>query len=190
MSTETDALIELLVQLKKIVGTVPDQAKMLLTSQPSLAYSLIQLMIKMNILSAEVLQKTLSSMANSHPQPLPPAQHAPLPGPSHAPPVMPNGHSQAVPGFQHYPQPSHPYNGQAHPPQTHSTAPPYSNPIPPTPTPPQLPPNAQAMLTAIPDDQKNMILQILSYTPEQIGQLAPADRATFVQLRATFGIGS
>ena len=27
-----------------------------------------------------------------------------------------------------------------------------------------------------------MILQILSYTPEQINQLAPGDRATFIQL--------
>jgi hypothetical protein len=74
--SETDALIELLVQLKvsansghelycterkwqRIVGTVPDQAKVLLTSQPALAYSLIQLMVKMNILSPEVLQASL-----------------------------------------------------------------------------------------------------------------------------------
>ncbi|KAF8588361.1 hypothetical protein K439DRAFT_1629810 [Ramaria rubella] len=178
MSSETDALIELLVQLKKIVGNVPDQAKILLTTQPTLAYSLIALMVKMNILSAEVLQKTLSSLANSQAQTLPPQPVHPS-GFSNVPPVIQNGHSQTIPGFQQYPSQPQQYNSQAHPP-------PASNP----PYPPALPTNAQAMLAAIPEDQKNMVLQILSYTPEQIRLLAPTDRATFIQLRATFGIGS
>ncbi|KAF8515772.1 hypothetical protein BU17DRAFT_93171 [Hysterangium stoloniferum] len=181
---ETDALIELLIQLKKIVGTVPDQAKVLLTSQPSLAYSLIRLMVKMNILNAEALQKTLSALANPQPPSLPPPQPGPLPGLSQPAPVS-NGHSQNVAGYPNYAPPQPQYQPPA--PTPHSVPQSY---IPPAPTPPVLPQNTQAMLAAIPEDQRNMVLQILSYTPEQISQLAPTDRATFIQLRATFGVGS
>ncbi|GJJ13134.1 hypothetical protein Clacol_007384 [Clathrus columnatus] len=179
--SETDALIELLIQLQKIAGTVPDQAKALLTAQPPLAFSLIKLMVKMNILSPEVLQKTLTAMAypssqQTGPPPIPPV----TPGP---PPI--STHSNGVPPpsttFHPYP-PSSAYQSAV----TVNPAIPQSYiPPPPTSTIPQLPTNAQAMLAAIPEDQRNMVLQILSYTPEQINQLAPSEKATFIQLLRT-----
>ncbi|KIJ53648.1 hypothetical protein M422DRAFT_25473 [Sphaerobolus stellatus SS14] len=182
-NVETDALIELLVQLKKIVGTVPDQAKALVTSQPTLAYSLVKLMVSMNILNAEALQKTLAASANPLvTQPTVVAPGPSLPGLSASGP--PNGHGQTTAGAPSY---SVPLSYQPNLPVPHPVAPQtYSS----VPTAPIVSPNAQAMLAAIPEGQRNMVLQILSYTPEQINQLAPTERATFMQLRATFGMST
>jgi len=163
------------------VGTVPDQAKTLLTSQPTLAYSLIKLMVKMNILNAEALQKTLANVANPPTQPAVAAPVVPAPMPALSAPTIPNGHGSSVPGFPPY---SVPQSYQPNPPVPHPVAPQsYPSSVSP---PVALPPNAQAMLAAIPDDQRTMVLQILSYTPEQINQLAPTERATFMQLVCTF----
>jgi cleavage stimulation factor subunit 2 len=147
------------------VGTVPDQAKALLTAKPSLAYSLIKLMVKMNLLNAEVLQvhiwgiffrmkvgflnfasitqKTLANAAN----PQTAQQTPPMPVAD-----VPNGHTQSPTSFQPYSVP------QSY--QPPSLAP---QPVQPPPVYPSqtiqaqvaaLPPSAQAMLAAIPEDQR------------------------------------
>ncbi|KAJ4468277.1 hypothetical protein J3R30DRAFT_3560550 [Lentinula aciculospora] len=43
-----------------------------------------------------------------------------------------------------------------------------------------------AILAAIPDDQKAMVIQVLSMTPEQLAVLPPQDRVNIMQLRNTF----
>ncbi|KAF5312280.1 hypothetical protein D9619_002441 [Psilocybe cf. subviscida] len=43
-------------------------------------------------------------------------------------------------------------------------------------------------LAGIPDEQKALIMRVLSMTPEQINMLPPADRATYIQIRTTLGV--
>ncbi|KAF8195051.1 hypothetical protein BJ912DRAFT_1040592 [Pholiota molesta] len=43
-------------------------------------------------------------------------------------------------------------------------------------------------LAGISDEQKGLIMRVLSMTPEQINMLPPADRATYIQIRATLGV--
>jgi cleavage stimulation factor subunit 2 len=43
-------------------------------------------------------------------------------------------------------------------------------------------------LANIPDDQKALIMRVLSMTPEQINSLPPTERTTYIQIRATLGI--
>lgn len=43
-------------------------------------------------------------------------------------------------------------------------------------------------LASIPEDQKAMIMRVISMTPEQIGQLPPQERASIVQLVRAFFI--
>ncbi|KAE9401640.1 hypothetical protein BT96DRAFT_856375 [Gymnopus androsaceus JB14] len=50
------------------------------------------------------------------------------------------------------------------------------------------PPINPAVLAAIPEDQRAMVLQVLSMTPEQLALLPPQDRANIMQLRASFGL--
>jgi len=55
------------------------------------------------------------------------------------------------------------------------------------PTGPRVPSGPPAAATPnIPEEQKAMLMQILSLTPEQIAVLPPAERATVQQLRAQF----
>ncbi|KAK1221588.1 hypothetical protein PQX77_015601 [Marasmius sp. AFHP31] len=68
---------------------------------------------------------------------------------------------------------------------------------PPSSSTPQAPAQAQAsvlsqlnpaILDAIPEDQKSMIIHVLSLTPEAISKLSPNDRANVMQLRTTLGL--
>ncbi|KAI3611625.1 hypothetical protein WG66_007804 [Moniliophthora roreri] len=89
------------------------------------------------------------------------------------------------------------YPGYPPPPQASYGAPtPAPAPAPaPTPT-PQQPHHQQsvlsqvnsAILAAIPEEQKAMVVHVLSMTPEMINQLSPQDRANIMQLRATLGL--
>ncbi|KAF9778146.1 hypothetical protein BJ322DRAFT_1114392 [Thelephora terrestris] len=176
-------LIELLLHLKK---TPPEQAKIILNSQPQVSYALMDLMVKINAVNMEVFQKTLSSFgASQTPVPVPPAP-APLPapptGPSHA--LKHQQQQQQYPGYPpQNPGPSmHPnHQTQGYPPQLY--------PLPP------VAPRAQVQATMtlpphlqnLPEDQKAMLIKVLSMTPEQINMLAPSERASIMQLRATLG---
>jgi len=48
--------------------------------------------------------------------------------------------------------------------------------------------NLTDALASIPDDQKALIMRVLSMTPEQINTLPPTERTTYIQIRATLGI--
>ncbi|TFK56834.1 hypothetical protein OE88DRAFT_1730276 [Heliocybe sulcata] len=82
-----DQLIELLLQLRR---TTPEQARQILNAQPQLSYLLIQLMVKMNAINLEVLQKTLATYIPGA-QPVraaAPAPTIPVVPPSAIPPHM------------------------------------------------------------------------------------------------------
>ncbi|KAH8094619.1 hypothetical protein BXZ70DRAFT_946876 [Cristinia sonorae] len=249
-TVQEDQLLELLLQLKR---TMPEQARAILNSQPQIAYALMAVMVNLNAINVEVVQKTLSSVgagappsaAAATPAPVPPpvAPHPaiptygigqpprgntptyPPPGPSssappqmqHQPPVGPRG-SYPPPGPAYPPQapgypPSGPSYHQGHPnyPQySHQTPPPHQgqygmqhpgpgpypsttyNVPPPNAPAPSVPlasnPALQETLASIPEDQKALILRVVSLSPEEINKMPPQERASIVQLRASLGV--
>jgi len=73
--------------------------------------------------------------------------------------------------------------GQPQPPQQpYGTYPGYG------PAPVQTPPNLSDTLAAIPEEQKALIMRVITMTPEQIHALPPTERQTYIQLRATLGV--
>ncbi|KAJ7632383.1 hypothetical protein FB45DRAFT_912311 [Roridomyces roridus] len=159
------ALTELLLQLKK---TTPAAARQILNNQPSIAYALIGLMVSMNAINIQVFQKTLSDFG---------AQTAPMPAPAPLSAIPPRL------------QPSQP-SSRTNTPPTHNPYPPTSY-GPPNPAYGRAPPrSAPDPLAAIPEDQRQMIMGVLSMTAEQINNLPPADRANIMHLRATLGYPS
>ncbi|KAF4612388.1 hypothetical protein D9613_004412 [Agrocybe pediades] len=133
--------------------------------------------------------------------PTPPyGYNAPTPianGPPHAPtPPLQGGYPQYPPqSYPGYQQQQHPaYQQQQH---QYPQQPAYQHPgygpygggqhqppsVNPTPA-----PTLPDTLANIPDDQKALIMRVLSMTPEQINMLPPQDRATYIQIRATLGV--
>ncbi|KIK97724.1 hypothetical protein PAXRUDRAFT_824646 [Paxillus rubicundulus Ve08.2h10] len=196
MSSQEEQLIELMLTLKK---TTPDQARAILTSTPQIAYALIALMVKMNAVDVQVLQKTLATYsANMPPPPAPPTSQMTI----QAPPMQPA--SAVPPHFSQYrtptPQTHTPpqYNGHGNTPpsqgpymaqmQSHYAGPSgYGTPPPAAPQMGGLLPDA---LASIPEEQKTMILRVIAMTPEQINMLPPTERSGIIQLRTTLGLPS
>ncbi|KAN0073681.1 hypothetical protein V8E55_012158 [Tylopilus felleus] len=192
MSTQEEQLIELMLELKK---TTPQQARSILTSTPQIAYALVALMVKMNAVDVQVLQKTLTMYSATMPPPptqpsaqLPPASAVPphfsqyrTPTPqTHTPPHY-NGHA-------HTPQPPNqmPYMAQGQSqyagPSSFGTPPPAASQM-----------NNVGLpdaLSSIPEEQKAMIMRVIAMTPEQINMLPPPERAGIIQLRTTLGLPS
>ncbi|KAF8551088.1 hypothetical protein OG21DRAFT_1499360 [Imleria badia] len=194
MSTQEEQLIELMLELKK---TTPQQARSILTSTPQIAYALVALMVKMNAIDVQVLQKTLTTYSANIPPPAPPPTQpsAQLPPASAVPPHFsqyrtPTPQTHTPPHFNgpgHTPQPPNqaPYMAQG---QQGQYAGPSGFGTPP-PAAPQLNnvglPDA---LSSIPEDQKilacpvAMIMRVIAMTPEQINMLPPPERAGIMQL--------
>ncbi|KIL71266.1 hypothetical protein M378DRAFT_207180 [Amanita muscaria Koide BX008] len=209
----TEQLLELLLQLKK---TTPAAAKQILNDQPSIAYALITLMVSMNAINIEVFHKVLAdySAIAATAQPTAGPAAVPTPAPVPVPAIPPHLQPQAqyrnmtpptIPtAYPNGNSTSQPYSyGQPHPPPQQvggpgyagytqsgypGAYPPYSaqqsSPTPPTNATPALP----ETLAHIPEDQKAIIMRVLSMTPEQINVLPPAERSTYIQLRATLGV--
>jgi len=58
-------------------------------------------------------------------------------------------------------------------------------------TPPSRQPPANVIpdaLAAIPEEQKALVMRVISMTPEEINSLAPPERASILQLRASLGV--
>ncbi|KAL1748968.1 hypothetical protein HDZ31DRAFT_59855 [Schizophyllum fasciatum] len=203
----TEQLLELLMQLKK---TTPDAARQILNAQPQIAYALITLMVSMNAIDIEVFQRTLTSLGPAGISASEPAAASVPPVASAVPPyVQPQFESQyrtPTPPTSFAPQ-SQPYaNGQGRYAAPTSYAPShtpiptqprnagygsYQQPGPPQPAPQAANPataGVAAMLASIPDEQKALVVQLLSLTPEQIAALPPTERANVIQLRTTLGL--
>ncbi|KAH7928334.1 hypothetical protein BV22DRAFT_1083178 [Leucogyrophana mollusca] len=179
-------LVEVLAQMKAFVITHPDQARALLVAHPQYAYALFQALLLNKIVDQTVLQRMLQATAGgggpgpSQPPPMSmPYQQGP---PLHQPqPVM------ALPPMSG-PPPGAPnvYQQQQHPP---SHMPPqnayYRPPPPPQPAPQQHAPPALPDLGMDPA-QRQMLMQVLSLTSDQINALPPSERDAIQALRNQF----
>ncbi|KAF8435820.1 hypothetical protein L210DRAFT_851387 [Boletus edulis BED1] len=185
MSTQEDQLIELMLELKK---TTPQQARSILTSTPQIAYALVALMVKMNAIDVQVLQKTLTTYSANMPPPGPSAQPSAQVTPASA--VPPHLSQYRTPTPQTHTPPH--YNGHGHTPQPPNQAPyvaqgqgqygPSGFGTPPPPTPQMNNVGLPDALTSIPEEQKAMIMRVIAMTPEQINMLPPPERAGIIQL--------
>ncbi|KIM64139.1 hypothetical protein SCLCIDRAFT_1213549 [Scleroderma citrinum Foug A] len=190
MSAQEEQLIELLLTLKK---TTPDQSRAILASTPQIAYALITLMVKMNAVDVQVLQKTLTTYSATIP---PPAAQPPAQAMQPASAVPPHLSQYRTPTPQARTPPH--YNGHGHTPQPSNQG--YMsqeqyNSSSSYPTPPLA---SQGMsgsstilpdaLASLPEEQKAMIMRVISMTPEQINMLPPAERAGVIQLRTSLGL--
>ncbi|GBE77467.1 hypothetical protein BKA93DRAFT_767232 [Sparassis latifolia] len=189
---QEDDLLELLLQLKK---TTPDQARIILNSQPQIAFALMAVMVNINAVNMEVVQKTLSAYGTL-PAATPAAQQTAPPVPTAATAIPPHLAVQppqrsVTPTYPPQPQPSAyaPPSYPAHNTTPNSYAssshqpPAYSAPPPTAPT--AMIPDA---LANIPDDQKALIMKVISMSREEIYQLPYAQRDNIIQLRATLGL--
>lgn len=85
-------LLDIMSQMKSLVTSSPEQARILLTGHPQLAYALFQAMLMMNVVDATILQRILTTSgalgpdANVPQPPLQPEYSGPPPNTYHAPP--------------------------------------------------------------------------------------------------------
>jgi len=182
-------LIEVLAQVKAFVITHPEQARILLISHPQLAYALFQALLLNKIVDQGILSRMLAATTSGNPT----INQSTL-GPA---PLLPQSRVQPPfpPSAIHTPQPTMPpsmppaHLYQQHPPPM-TMPPPFYRPPPPPSQPtlqqgsPPAPPN-----TNIDPAQRQMLMQVLSLTPEQINALPPDERNAIQQLRNQF-IGS
>ncbi|KAF9045242.1 hypothetical protein BJ165DRAFT_1415368 [Panaeolus papilionaceus] len=207
-------LMEVLAQMKSLVISHPEQARTLLVKHPQLSYALFQALLLNRIVDSAILERMLASSrgptvapAQSQAAPVPvPAARAPMPPPhipAHYPPHMPPFPPQhvsmpppaaptpAVPPM-YPPHMAPPVNQQYYRPPVPPAAAPVAAPVPvaaPAPKAAQaLAPNA---VPEVNENQRMMLMQVLSLTPEQINALGEAERATIMQLRSQFmGLGA
>ncbi|KAF8167200.1 hypothetical protein B0H34DRAFT_680783 [Crassisporium funariophilum] len=129
----------------------------------------------------------LSNVAQAAP-PLP--YHQAYPNGQGGPPPQPYSHTPTPPHGNHHGGYGH-QQGQGfsyqQPPSAYPNYPQYGGG-----QPQQAPPGASSGLTDalanIPDEQKALIMRVLSMTPEQIHALPPSERTTYIQIRATLGV--
>ncbi|KAG2136042.1 hinge domain of cleavage stimulation factor subunit 2-domain-containing protein [Suillus clintonianus] len=200
-------LVEVLAQMKAFVITHPDQAKALLVAHPQYAYALFQALLLNKIVDQSVLQvcrnnfgveRPSSEMAIAQRMLQATAGSGAPPGPGISqPPHHTMQYQQPPPMHQPQPQPHIPPPMSAPPPQ--STAPPsmYTHQQPPShmsapqqqqswyrPPPPPHP--APMPDLSIDPAQRQMLMQVLSLTPDQINGLPPSEREAVQNLRNQF----
>ncbi|KIM92324.1 hypothetical protein PILCRDRAFT_118578 [Piloderma croceum F 1598] len=184
-------LIEVLAQMKAFVITHPEQARTLLITHPQLAYALFQALLLNKIVDQGILARMLAATTGGNPSvnpnplgpgpPLPPPRVQPPfpPGPIHTPqPIMPP--PSMPPAHLYQQQPQHP------PPMNLHQPPAFYRPPPPPQTVPQQGPPQTAPNPAIDPAQRQMLMQVLSLTPDQINALPPDERNAIQQLRNQF----
>ncbi|CAL1694197.1 unnamed protein product [Somion occarium] len=233
MSTQAmqeNQLLELLLQLKK---TTPEQARSILNVQPQIAYALMAVMVNIDAIDVDVVQRTVAAYSAGPSAPSIPAMPTPAtsislppqmpvapaipphltnhttrgatppyPPPSSVPPHM------ATPPPQRQATPTYPSQAPAYPQQGYSQQMPPQNQyggMPPglsqpqygAPTPSRTPsygsqqpapPAWQAALALIPEEQRPLLTRVANMTPQEIHQLPPQERNSYIQLRATLGI--
>ncbi|KAI1792415.1 hypothetical protein LXA43DRAFT_887600 [Ganoderma leucocontextum] len=215
-TADPSQILEVLAQMKAFIITHPEQARALLVAHPQLGYALFQALLLHKIFPSDILNKMLAATAAAIPPAAPaPAQPAHLAPPpymsaSAPPPVsmyappMPPSHTP----IQHQTPPVPPPNMYAQPPP--QMPPYYRGPPPPAPPavahPQQVPPAHMQSSTMHPpppapsaqpggmpefdQSQRDMLMQVLNLTPEQLNTLPPKEREQIVQLRRQFGVGN
>lgn len=154
-------LLDIMSQMKSLVTSSPEQARTLLNGHPQLAYALFQAMLMMNVVDATILQRILTTSGALGPEAAasipPPQQQAPLPPAQY---------------------------GAFPPPQQMNHTPMYPPQQPPIPLPP---PQQEPNVSHLPEEQRELLKQVLQLTPEQINALPPDQQESIRQLRASLG---
>jgi len=186
-----DQMMDLLLKLKTMVPAETDQVRTIISSHPQLAPGLVKTMVLLGILDPDVLTKLLASTVQQ------PAFPAAPPAPAPAPLIAPSAPATTYPSFpdnSHRPPPSQPaysnysqppFQSQSHhynqpTPHAHAGVPPPSAYAQPAPS------NPAAALANLSEDERAMLQRVMTFTPEQINQLPPVERAAFMQLRQQF----
>ncbi|KII91812.1 hypothetical protein PLICRDRAFT_90058 [Plicaturopsis crispa FD-325 SS-3] len=179
-------LLEVLAQMKAFVITHPEQARALLVAQPQLSYALFQALLLQNIVDPAILQRMLAATSTgpslgAAPPPPPPN----VPRPYQQPPMQPPPMQQPQPLAPPPPPMSAPPNMYQQPPPNLPPPQSYYRP-PPPPQQQQAPPPLNPQNTAMDPAQRQMLMQVLSLTPDQINALPPTEREAIQQLRSQF----
>jgi len=161
----TSDFLELLPQLKTLVSTPSTiaQARAIIGSVPDMCYTLIKIMADLNLLDSEVTTSILAGgtlavyTGTSPAYATPPASRA-------------AGYQNQTPVQI----------------TTASVDPNPSNLAPLVPTPPAIQTDPAAILAALPPEQRDAIMAIISITPEQLQAMPPDQRAGLVELRRKF----
>ncbi|KAG9023309.1 hypothetical protein FRB95_013263 [Tulasnella sp. JGI-2019a] len=176
-------MLDILGQMKAYVISSPEHARLLFNAHPQLAYAFFQAMVLNNLVDPAILERMITAAAAQAPAPPP----APVPVPA---PILPTHSQPASYRTAGPPPPQHqqPYYGaQKAPPQApYSQQQPVHQAVYPPPQPPPCAPVAPAQQADIPEEQKAMLMQILSLSQDQINALPPQERTTVQQLRAQF----
>ncbi|KAH8118548.1 hypothetical protein DFH11DRAFT_682195 [Phellopilus nigrolimitatus] len=184
-------LTEVLAQTKAFVINHPEQARILLVAHPQLAHALFQALFMNKIVDPAILQRMLAAThANGATNGIPPQVPPQAVPPSLVPPMM--GQAPTIPlpyppFSQHIQQPPigppPPYYQQPSSQQSQPMAA-----VPPVPTPvaaapvipqPNFPPN-------IDQASRDMLMQVLALTPEQIDKLPQHEKDAIVELKRQF----
>ncbi|CDO75095.1 hypothetical protein BN946_scf185010.g20 [Trametes cinnabarina] len=206
-STDPSQILEVLAQMKAFVITHPEQARALLVAHPQLGYALFQALLLHKIVDPAILNRMLAATgaavaapAAPAPAPAPPvAQPAPYMPPlptmqQQQPPMYPPAYPPPSQTPVQHPTPPVPPTMYAQPPSQmqlpsyYRPPPPSAAPVPQQYQPPptaHAPPQAPAQPPAVPDfdqTQREMLLQVLRLTPEQLNTLPPTEREQIMQL--------
>lgn len=167
-------LLDIMSQMKSLVTSSPEQAKVLLTGHPQLAYALFQAMLMMNVVDATILQRILTTSGalggndvNVAPQ---------------APPQLPPSHTQQPMYTNTPPMANRPPMQQQHYSGPPPLPPPMQQHLPPLPV-----PAPHSNVSHLPQEQRALLEQVLQLTPAQIAALPPDQQEGIRQLKASLG---
>ncbi|KAI0768262.1 hypothetical protein BD413DRAFT_133516 [Trametes elegans] len=125
-----------------------------------------------------------------YPPVIPPPSQTPA---QHPTPPIPNMYAQPPPQIQpppYYRAPPPPAVPQQVPQHLQQPAPPHMQPTPAMHVPPQAPPAQQPAVPDFDSSQREMLMQVLRLTAEQLNTLPPTEREQIMQLRRQFGVGA
>ncbi|KAI9137530.1 hypothetical protein BKA69DRAFT_1097450 [Paraphysoderma sedebokerense] len=170
-SMTPDAIYDLLSQMKTLVHTNPDQARLLMVQNPQLAYAFFQAMLMLNLVAPTVLQRILTSQAQSQIPPKPPVPQVPQIPQMPQPPAMPFDAGMAMMQNMAGSQAMNPFLQQQQQQAAMMAGMGMGMPNP-------------AAMNVLQEQQKNLLLQVINLTPQQIEMLPPDQRAQVLQLKA------
>ncbi|KAI0922941.1 hypothetical protein AcV5_009800 [Taiwanofungus camphoratus] len=187
-------ILEVLAQMKAFVITHPEQARALLIAHPQLGYALFQALLLNKIVDPAILERMLAATSSSAPAQTRPLSQAPpqyiQPPMQHTQPAFtPSMGVPSAPVVHHATPPVPPPASMYHqpPPPSHLSSmqtQPFYRPPPPQPQPQPVPqPTAQPEFNPA---QRDMLMQVLSLTADQINSLPPTERDQIQQLRKQF----
>jgi len=195
-------MLDVLAQMKTFVTSYPKQAHELLSHNPQLSFAIFQALILNDVVERSVIQRMQEAAKAAQP-PIPAPVPAYQQGPAYSqyppsampglgmPPPMPPAQAQpympppATSGTPTIPQVANPFYqqqapSQVQPPMFSQTTPVQNQPM-------GAPSGANSALSPESvEQQRNLLLQLLQLSPDQIGALAPNDRAVIEQLKSQY----